>query len=131
MANVTVLVGRMGKDPEARTSPSGAIRCTFSVATSGRKKDGEQWVEETTWHNVVAFGKTAEFLVQYGKKGREIYVRGAYKSRTYRLEGESKDRTIMEVVIDEANLLGPKPADTSGDTGSGDPSQVPQDDIPF
>lgn len=82
--NKVIIVGRMGRDPEMRYTPSGQPVAGFSVATdeSYKGKDGQK-VEATEWHNVTAWGKQAEFIANYLSKGRLVYVEGKLKTEKY------------------------------------------------
>ena len=60
--NKAILLGRLGRDPEMRYAPSGTAIANFSVATNHKQKAEGEWVDKTEWHNIVAFGKLAEFV---------------------------------------------------------------------
>ena len=77
--NKVILCGRIGKDPETRFAASGTTVVNLSLATSERYKGEEQ----TTWHNLVAFGKTGEFIATYFKRGEAILVEGKIQNRSY------------------------------------------------
>jgi len=118
------IIGRVTKQPELKTFDSGAVLCSFSVATNHiyKNKDGEK-VEETEFHNITAFGKTAETIVKYVVKGQELYVCGRLKTDTYEKEGQKHYSTK---VILEQFQFGAKPKGTSNETGnkSGDDQRV-------
>ena len=82
--NKVILVGNLRRDPEVRYLPSGDAVANVTIATSSKYKgkDGNM-VEETEWHRVTFFGKLAEIVGQYLKKGRSIYVEGRIKTRKY------------------------------------------------
>ena len=82
--NKVILVGNLGRDPEVRYLPSGDPVANVTIATSSKykSKTGEM-VEETEWHRVTFFGKLAEIVGQYLKKGRSVYVEGRIKTRKY------------------------------------------------
>ncbi len=68
--NKVILLGNVGKDPEVRATPNGTMVANFSLATTERAKDqGGNWSDKTEWHNLVAFGKLAEIIRDYVKKG--------------------------------------------------------------
>ena len=81
--NKAILVGRLGKDPELRYTPSGAAVASFTLATNERwtGQDG-QANERTTWHNIVVWGKMAETVKEYLRKGRQVYIEGRIQNRT-------------------------------------------------
>jgi len=106
--NKAQIAGRLGKDPELKSLPSGVSVVTFSVASSRNWKDkqtGEK-KEETEWHNVVFFGRRAEVIAQYFGKGQEIYVSGRIKTRSWESDGQKKYRT--EIVGEDFQFVGSK-----------------------
>lgn len=108
MRNQVQLIGRLGAKPEVNHYDNGKIRANFSMATKEVYKNpkGEK-VEETTWHNVVAWGHVAEIIEKYTDKGSEIAVSGKLVNRSYETK-EGTKRYISEVQIDEVLLLGEK-----------------------
>lgn len=105
LRNRVTLIGRTGKEVEIHTFESGAKRASLSLATSDYyiNQNGEK-VEETQWHNLVAFGKVIDILEKYVPKGKEIAVEGKIMYRNY----EDKDgikRQITEIRIEEILLL--------------------------
>ena len=92
--NRVFLIGRLGRDPELRYSPSGQPVASFSLATdeSYKNKDGEK-VEVTEWHNVTVWGKPAEFAGNFLSKGRLVYVEGKLKTEKYTKDGVEKYAT--------------------------------------
>ena len=105
--NKVFLLGRLGKDPEIRTTAGGMTVATFTVATSDRVKgqDG-QWQDKTEWHNLVAFQRTAEIIRDYCKKGKEVFIEGKIQTRSWddKESGQKKYRT--EILVNELSLLG-------------------------
>jgi single-strand DNA-binding protein len=133
--NKVILVGNLGRDVELRHTPGGAAVAKFSVATNEKWKDKSgQLQEHTEWHNIVAWGKLAEFCGSYLSKGRQIYVEGTLRTRTYDDEKGNK-RYFTEVRAQTIQLLGPKPAAAEGTSGgpAGGPEFPPdnEDEIPF
>ena len=103
------LLGHVGRDPELKTVGSSYL-CTVNVATSRRFKDSQGEVQtKTTWHRCVAFGKQAETIAKYVKKGDPLYIRGRYESREYEKDGEK--RTIFEVAVEEFKFMGNREKD--------------------
>ena len=105
--NKVILVGNLGKDPESRYMPNGDAVVNITLATTDSWKDkqtGEK-KEATEWHRVVFFGKLAEIAGQYLKKGRQIYVEGALKTRKWQ-DKEGQDRYTTEIVANEMKMLG-------------------------
>ncbi len=104
--NKVILIGNLGKDPELRYTPSGQAVATFSLATTDRYKDKDgQMVERTEWHNVTAWGKLAETVKEYLKKGRQIYVEGRISYRTYD-DKEGVKRYFTDIVAQNIRFLG-------------------------
>lgn len=106
LRNSVQLLGRVGQDPELRTFEKGSTLLTFSLATNDyyKNKDGEK-VQETQWHNIKAWGKTAEFLHQFVSKGSEILVQGKLMYRSYEDKGGEK-KYISEIQVSEFLQLG-------------------------
>lgn len=106
--NKCILVGRLTKDPELKTLPQGSVVASFSVATgrTWKDKDGKKQ-EETEFHNVVSFGKQAEIIAQYVKKGHELYVEGRLKTRGWQDANQVKHYRT-EIVMEDFQF-GAKP----------------------
>lgn len=108
--NKVMLIGNIGKDPEIRVSPTTGKKCVrFSLATSKRYRDqnGEQ-KEQTEWHNVVGWGKTAEIVEQLGIcKGTSLYVEGELTNRSW-TDNQGQKRSMTEVNISTFQLLTPR-----------------------
>lgn len=102
--NEVSLIGRLGRDPEMRFTQSGAGVCNFSIATTDYAKAGEK--PATTWHNVVAWAKTAELCTEYLHKGSLVYVRGRIHNREWEKNGEK--RVTTEIVAERVQFLDPK-----------------------
>lgn len=108
MRNQVQLIGRLGAKADVKRFDSGKTKASFSLATKEIFKNhkGEK-VEETTWHNVIAWGPQAEIIEKYTDKGSEIAVGGKLVNRTYN-DKEGQKKYITEVQIDEVVLLGDK-----------------------
>jgi single-strand DNA-binding protein len=106
--NKAIVIGNLTRDPELRSLPSGIKVCTFSLATNRVWKDKNGARQESTdYHNVVVFGRQAETVAQYMKKGSSILVEGRMQTRSWddKTSGEKKYRT--EIVADRTQF-GPK-----------------------
>lgn len=108
LRNKVTLIGHTGKEVEIFNFENGNKQATVSIATNDyyTKANGEK-VEETQWHNLVAYGKTAEIMEKYVPKGKEIAIEGKLTYRSY----EDKDGTkrfLTEIRIEEVLLLGSK-----------------------
>jgi single-strand DNA-binding protein len=140
--NKVILVGRLGKDPEIRSTPNGTTVAKFSLATDDRytDKSGEKQ-ERTEWHNIVAWGKLAEICGQYLRKGKLIYIEGSIRTDTWddKETGQKKYRT--DIVANQMQMLDRKGDDNGGGAYAGAArkgatatatAQVEEDDeVPF
>ena len=108
LRNQVQLIGNIGDVPSITNLESGKKVARFQMATNGYYKNtnGEQ-VQRTDWHSVVAWGKTAEIVEKFGRKGKEIGIVGKLRTRSYTVE-DGATRYITEVVADEILLLGSK-----------------------
>jgi single-strand DNA-binding protein len=106
--NRVILIGRLGKDPEVKYTPSGSPVAKFSLATDEVYKDrsGEQQ-KHTEWHNIVAWNKLAEICGQYLTKGKLIYVEGSIRSRQWEDQAGNK-RTGYDIIASRMQMLGSK-----------------------
>ncbi len=104
--NKVILVGNLGKDPEVRFTPSGRAVAKFSLATKESWTDQENSRQERTeWHNIVVWGKQAELCGQYLAKGKQAYVEGAIRSRSYD-DKDGNKRYVTEIVAQRIQFLG-------------------------
>lgn len=108
LRNKVQLIGHLGQDPEVFRFDGGKTKVTMSIATneSYTNKQGEK-VDNTHWHNLVVWGKTAEIAEKYLKKGSELAVEGKLTSRSYETR-EGDKRYITEVIVNELLLMGGK-----------------------
>ncbi len=109
LKNKVQLIGNLGNAPEVKTTESGKKLARFSVATneSYRNANGEK-VTETTWHNLVAWGKVAEIAEKYLTKGKEVAVEGKLINRSY-TDKDGNKKNVTEVEVNEILMLGDKP----------------------
>ncbi len=115
--NKVILVGKLGKDPELRYTPSGTAVATFSLATNERYKDREgNKQEKTEWHNIVVWRQLAEICGKYLHKGKQIYVEGKIQNRSYD-DRDGNKRYISEVVVNEMQMLGSRDDNQQGGGG--------------
>jgi single-strand DNA-binding protein len=104
--NKVILVGNLGRDPEVRYLPNGNAVANVTIATSSKyKNQAGEMVEETEWHRVTFFGKLAEIVGQYLKKGRSIYVEGRIKTRKY-TDKDGVEKYATDIIANEMQLLG-------------------------
>ena len=133
MYNVVNLIGRLGKDPELSTATEKPL-VNFSIATNERWKDREgEWQERTDWHNVVAWGKLAQYIVDTCKKGTLVFVTGSLRTRTWDDKESGAKRYATDVNIGPGNvfkvLAGGK--ERAGSTGQEAAKPKEDDDLPF
>lgn len=134
--NKVILVGHLGKDPEVRYSQNGKAVANITVATSEQWKDkqGEKQ-EKTEWHRVVFFGRLAEIVGEYLKKGSQVYIEGKLQTRKWQ-DKQGNDKYTTEIVANEMQMLNSKaqPAGNANqqaaDTGDTSKNDF-DDDIPF
>ncbi len=138
--NKVILVGNLGRDAELRYTPAGAAVATLNMATTEVYKDREgQKKEDTQWHRVVLWGKTAESLQDYLTKGKQIYVEGRLQTRKWK-DKDGNDKYTTEIRGDRVVLLsggggaaarGPVSRE-QGEAEAVEPaSELVDDDIPF
>ena len=138
--NKVILVGNLGKDPEVRFTNTGSAVANFSIATSDvwNDRDGKRQ-ERTEWHNIVVWGKTAEHCGQYLAKGRQVYVEGSIRTRSYDDKSGNK-RYVTEIVAQRIQFLGggggtrlPQQMESGPgeEMGMGGGASPMDDDIPF
>lgn len=105
--NRVILVGRAGKDIEIKITPAGLQIGNFSLATSENIKKGDNWEEKTEWHNIVLFGKQAEYAQEKILKGNMIYLEGKIQTRSWTGDDDVK-RYKTEIVGSVVKNLSPK-----------------------
>ncbi len=114
MVNKVLLIGYLAADPEVKATPKGTYVAKMRLAThsyAGKDDEGNR-KEQTEFHNLVAFGKMAEFAGQHLHKGRLIYADGRLQTSTWDdPSGQKRYRT--EVVVEEIHFVGPKPAEAA------------------
>lgn len=124
--NRVIILGNLGKDPEVKYMPNGNAVANITVATSetwNDKSSGEK-KEKTEWHRVVFFGKLAEVVGQYLKKGSKIYVEGKLQTRKWQGQ-DGQDRYTTEIVVDIGGTM--QMLDSrDGQAGGGSPQQARQ-----
>jgi single-strand DNA-binding protein len=105
--NKAIIVGRLGRDPEVRYTPSGVAVANFSVATSDewKDKDSGEKKERTEWHRIVAFGKLGEICGEYLAKGKQVYIEGRIQTRDWEDQNGVK-RYTTEIVASQMQMLG-------------------------
>jgi single-strand DNA-binding protein len=120
--NKVMLIGRLGADPEVRYTQSNAAIANISLATDEEWKDkqtGEQQ-KRTEWHRVVFFGRLAEVVGEYLKKGAQVYIEGSIRTRKW-TDKEGVERYSTEIVASEMQMLGGRRDDNERQDGGSRP----------
>ena len=125
--NKVILIGRLGADPEVRYMSSGSANVNFNIATNYiyKDSDGEKH-EKVEWHRIVAWGKLAEVMGEWLKKGSRVYIEGRLQTRSYE-DSQGVKKWITEVVAGSLEMLGKKEQSET-------PEEAPVDDdgdLPF
>lgn len=141
--NLAIITGNVTRDPELRFTPSGSAVCSFGVATNHSVKKNDQWTDVPTFHNIVVWGKQAEYLANVLKKGVKVSLQGRIDNRQYEAKDGTK-RYISEIVAEtvvpylERKAYGDSPSEEppqAGEASSPSPTEVEDivvpDDMPF
>ena len=142
--NKAILVGNLGKDPEVRFTGTGRAVCKFPLATTTTWNDNDgNRQERTEWHNVIVWGKQGENCGKFLSKGRQVFVEGEIRSRSYD-DKDGNKRYITEIIAQNVRFLGGQgggrgasgdpgfPSDEpAGGVGGGGAPATDDDDIPF
>jgi len=128
--NKVILVGNLGSDPEIKYMPSGQAAANLSVATSESWKDKQtgEPVEKTEWHRVVAYGRLAEIMGEYLKKGSKVYIEGSLQTRKWEKDGI--DRYTTEIKAREMQMLDSRGGPSEGHGRGGDYAAAKGGDAP-
>jgi len=150
--NKVFLYGNLTRDPELKALPSGSQVANFGIATNRTYKDKSGAKQETTeFHNIVAFGRTAEVIAQYMKKGRPIFIEGRIQTRSWDDKESGKKNYRTEIVVDnfqfgadgaargavtstsseQAAARGEQPAPSDGEAIKYPDEEINPEDIPF
>ena len=123
--NVVHLCGRVTRDPELKALPSGAKVCSFSIASNFNYKTGEGEKKEIVeFSNCKAFGKSAELIAQYIKKGSELYVEGRLQTSNWEDKDSGKKLYKTEIIVDKFQFG----AKASGATSTAAPAKKVEED---
>ena len=139
MINKSILLGRVGKDPEVREFENGGQVANFSLATTEpafKTRDGKEIPERTEWHNITVRGGLVKVVQSYVIKGQQLYIEGKIKTRSYEHDGVKKYAT--EIICDTLKMLGGKPENqskqenqTKNNSPAPEQKNEPQNDFPF
>jgi single-strand DNA-binding protein len=120
--NKVMLIGRLGKDPEERTTAGGTRVSNFSLATD--TYHGNNGEKTTEWHRIVAFGKAAELCNQYLKKGQLVCIEGSLQTRSWE-KSPGEKHYFTEVIASRVTFLGSKAGNTSMPASSEEVNEMP------
>jgi single-strand DNA-binding protein len=146
--NKVFLYGNLTRDPELKALPSGQQVASFGIATNRTYKDKSgQKQEATEFHNIVAFGRTAEVIAQYMKKGRPLFIEGRIQTRSWEGKEDGKKQYRTEIIVDnfqfgadggkggsgasQGSSHGEQPAPKDSDEIKYPDEEINPEDIPF
>ena len=129
--NLAIIVGNLGRDPEVRYMSSGDAVANITIATTESWKDkAGAKQEKTEWHRCVAYGKTAELMGEYLKKGSPVYIQGRIQTKKW-TDKEGQERYTTEIVVDRMQFLGgAKASKNEPEPATELPNEI-DSDIPF
>ena len=116
--NHVILIGRLTRDAELKYTSGGMAVCKFALAVNRRVKQGEQWVEEANFFDIVLWGRTGETLNQFLVKGKQVAVEGELHQNRWEQDGQVKSK--IEIMANNVQLLG------GGQAGTGNGQHSPQ-----
>jgi single-strand DNA-binding protein len=114
--NHVTLIGRLTRDAELKYTAGGQAVCKFSIAVNRRRKNGDQWIDEASFFDIVLWGKTGETLNQYLTKGKQIAVDGELRQNRWEQDGQARSK--VEVMASNVQLLGGGQDRQQGSAGS-------------
>ena len=126
--NKAIIVGRLGADPEQRRTQNGLLVVNCNVATNERSpdQDSNEWKDRTEWHRVVFFGKLAEIVSRYLRKGSLVYVEGRLQTRKWQDSRTGHDRYSTEIIARDMTMLDSRGEGRSDSYGGSRPSDQDQ-----
>ncbi len=128
IANSCRFLGRLGQDPDLQYTPSGTELLKIGLAVNGRRKVDDEWVDETTWVNLTAFGRAAENMAQYSNKGDMLLIEAQYQKRKY-TDNDGDEQTGHDFIVREWQVVSRVDrGDASEDTVTEEPDE---DELPF
>lgn len=134
--NKAIVVGNITRDPELKTLPSGSAVCNFSIATNRTWMDKSSGQKQSAveFHNIVIFGKMAETVAQYMRKGSQLLVEGRIQTRSW--EGQDGKKNYRTEIVAESVQFGSKPKNSGSEDQSSEPApddgaEITSDEVPF
>ena len=123
--NHVILIGRLTRDAELKYTSGGMAVCKFAIAVNKRRKQGEEWVEEANFFDIVLWGRSGESLNQYLVKGKQIAVEGELNQNRWEQDGQARSK--IEIMANNVQLLGGQ-APAGGGQGTASGGQGPASD---
>ena len=114
--NCVVLVGRLTRDAELKYTPSGQAVCKFAIAVNRSRKNGDQWVDEANFFDIVLWGRQGEAITKFLVKGKSVAVEGELRQDRWQQDGQNRSK--VEVVAANVQLLGGTPGSSGAEGGS-------------
>jgi len=111
------LIGRLTRDAELASIPNGTAVCKFSIAVNRSKKDGDSWVDEPSFFNIILWGRQGEALHQYLIKGKQVGISGELRQERWQQDGQNRSK--IEVVANSVQLLGGGNSENRNSSGGG------------
>ena len=132
--NRATLLGNVGRDPEIKATNGGTLVASFSMATPDRVKENGNWVERSEWHNIVCFGRTAEIIRDYVRKGSKLLIEGKIQTRSWDDKQTGKKAYRTEIIGYDLTLLdshqkSQQRSAPRDEMGSGNEYPWPEEDI--
>ncbi len=115
--NHVMLVGRLTRDAELKYTSGGMAVCKFSVAVNRRKKNGDQWVEEAHFFDIVLWGRSGEAINQYLVKGKQVAIEGELRQNRWEQDGQARSK--VEIMANNVQLLGGSSGSSAGGGNQG------------
>ena len=126
--NKALLLGYAGKAPEIRSTTGGTLVASLSLATAERQEDRQgNWTDRTEWHNLVAYGRTAEIVRDYVNKGAHLFIQGKIQTRSWDDKESGQKRYRTEIVVLDLTLLGGARGENASSGYSGGRSESQRD----
>jgi len=122
--NHVMLLGRLTRDAELKYTSAGMAVCKFSVAVNRRKKEGDQWVEEAHFFDIVLWGRSGEAINQYLVKGKQVAIEGELRQNRWEQDGQARSK--VEIMANNVQLLGGSSGSATGGGNQGGQSSFGQ-----
>lgn len=136
--NKVIVMGHLGHNPELKTTSKGVVVCELAIATNRSRRDGDEWVEETEWHNVTLWDQRAELARRFLSKGSPVFIEGRLKTDSWEDRTTGQKRYKTTIVGEQIQLIGGRPAAARDEAppmrepaSPPEPPLVAEEEIPF